>query len=157
MNEELGKLILNTMFTNVNKDNNNSNNTFEEDMTIDPRKNRLFTPKQKELCWNKAKKIPERDPDRWRYDASGNAVVKALRGCQGPLCHEYDHIVPFSKGGGTTVRNCQILQTYTNRYKGNRVDMDEEKMKIKSIKMSMTQYDMDLIEESIYGNVNKFI
>jgi hypothetical protein len=29
-----------------------------------------------------------------------------LRGCHGSLCHEYDHIVPFSKGGKTEVSNC---------------------------------------------------
>lgn len=60
-----------------------------------------------------------RDPDRWRLDAVGNLVSYKLRGCEGCLCHEYDHIVPFSKGGRTEVSNCQILQTRVNRYKGS--------------------------------------
>ena len=70
---------------------------------------RIFTRHQKELCWNQHRIIKGRDPDRWRFDPIGNPVLKALRGCHGALCHEYDHIVPFSKGGKTTVENCQIL------------------------------------------------
>jgi len=70
---------------------------------------RIFTKAQKDLCWNNAVSIPGRDPKRWKYDPIGNPVVYVLRGCHGALCHEYDHIVPFSKGGKTTVENCQIL------------------------------------------------
>lgn len=43
---------------------------------------------------------------RWRYDSIGNPVLYVLRGCHGALCHEYDHIVPFSKGGRTIINNC---------------------------------------------------
>ena len=67
---------------------------------------RIFTKHQKELCWQNSGIITGRDPDRWRFDPIGNPVLKALRGCHGALCHEYDHIVPFSKGGKTTVANC---------------------------------------------------
>lgn len=63
-----------------------------------------------------------RDPERWRLDAVGNPVSYRLRGCEGCLCHEYDHIIPFSKGGKTEIENCQILQTRVNRYKGNEDD-----------------------------------
>lgn len=45
-----------------------------------------------------------------------------MRGCDGCLCHEYDHIIPFSKGGHTEVNNCQLLQTRVNRYKGNELN-----------------------------------
>ena len=71
--------------------------------------NRIFTKAQKDICWNNAPTIPGRDPTRWRLDAVGNPVMYILRGCHGSLCHEYDHIVPFSKGGKTEVANCQIL------------------------------------------------
>lgn len=71
--------------------------------------NRLFTKAQKEVCWKNSTPIPGRNPARWRLDAVGNPVVSTLRGCHGTLCHEYDHIQPFSKGGTTTVNNCQIL------------------------------------------------
>jgi hypothetical protein len=128
---------------------------FEDDFSSLKRVNRIFTNKQKEKCWNRASIILGRDPDRWRYDAAGSPVLKALRGCQGPLCHEYDHIVPFSKGGETTVRNCQILQTYTNKFKSNRTDLNGEHLRKHSIKLKLTEYEMDLIEELIYGNVKK--
>lgn len=39
-----------------------------------------------------------RDPERWRVDPVGNVVCAKLTSCEGCLCHEYDHIVPFSKG-----------------------------------------------------------
>ena len=70
-----------------------------------------------------------RDPERWRLDAMGNPVLKALRGCMGPLCHEYDHVLPFSKGGKTDVINCQILQTTLNRVKSNRTDITYTELK----------------------------
>ena len=67
---------------------------------------RLFTRAEKQICWNRSAKINGRDPERWRLDPVGNPVLNALRGCHGALCHEYDHIVPFSKGGKTVVENC---------------------------------------------------
>lgn len=70
-----------------------------------------------------------RDPERWRLDAMGNPVCRALRGCMGPLCHEYDHVLPFSKGGKTEINNCQILQTTLNRVKSNRVDISYNELK----------------------------
>lgn len=36
---------------------------------------------------------------------------------------EYDHIIPFSKGGSNTVENIQILCKYHNRLKSNKVIM----------------------------------
>ena len=41
--------------------------------------------------------MPGRDPERWRRDALGNIVFRKLVGCPGCLCHDYDHIVPYSK------------------------------------------------------------
>ncbi len=87
---------------------------------------RIFTKTQKDICWNNAPTIPGRDPARWRIDAVGNPVLNLLRGCHGALCHEYDHIVPFSKGGKTEVANCQILQTGVNRFKADKMPTKEE-------------------------------
>ena len=70
-----------------------------------------------------------RHPDRWRLDAVGNPVFRYLKGCMGPLCHEYDHIIPFSKGGQTTIENCQILQTHVNRFKSNKTELTYEEIK----------------------------
>ncbi|GFZ03583.1 HNH endonuclease [Actinidia rufa] len=52
----------------------------------------------KQQCWEKAEKIKGRDPERWRRDFLGNTVFRKLVGCPGCLCHDYDHIIPYSKG-----------------------------------------------------------
>jgi hypothetical protein len=67
---------------------------------------RIFSKLQKDLCWNQAASIPFRDPQRWKFDAVGNPVMYHLKGCKGSLCHEYDHILPYSKGGKTVLNNC---------------------------------------------------
>ena len=58
---------------------------------------RSFPYSVKQQCWDKAEKIKGRDPDRWRRDALGNIVFRKLVGCPGCLCHDYDHIMPYSK------------------------------------------------------------
>lgn len=58
---------------------------------------RSFPHNIKQQCWEKAEKIKGRDPDRWRKDALGNTVFRKLVGCAGCLCHDYDHILPYSK------------------------------------------------------------
>lgn len=117
-------------------------------------KERIFTIEQKKECWNNAKVIEGRDPKRWRYDAVGNPVLNQLRGCFGPLCHEYDHINPFSKGGKTTIENCQILQTRANRFKSNKSPSEQE-LKENSLNEHLSNREMDLIELVIYGDVKK--
>ena len=66
-------------------------------MTKDSPKDRIFTSEQKRQCWDQSTLVPGRDPARWRADPVGNVVFREFRGCMGPLCHEYDHIVPYSK------------------------------------------------------------
>ncbi|KAL0421900.1 UNVERIFIED_CONTAM: hypothetical protein Slati_3212900 [Sesamum latifolium] len=58
---------------------------------------RSFPYSVKQQCWEKAEKIKGRDPDRWRRDPLGNIVFRKLVGCPGCLCHDYDHIIPYSK------------------------------------------------------------
>lgn len=62
---------------------------------------RSFPYSVKQQCWEKAERVKGRDPDRWRKDAVGNIVFRKLVGCPGCLCHDYDHVVPYSK-----VLNC---------------------------------------------------
>jgi hypothetical protein len=76
----------------------------------------------------------------------------ALRGCDGCLCHEYDHIVPFSKGGKSTLDNCQILQQRANRFKGNEPD-DTEKLRSYSCVKIFTERELDVAEMAVYGDV----
>ena len=67
------------------------------DITSSNQNPRSFPYSVKQQCWDKAEKIKGRDPDRWRRDALGNIVFRKLVGCAGCLCHDYDHIVPYSK------------------------------------------------------------
>ena len=107
-----------------------------------------------------------RHPDRWRLDAVGNPVFKVLKGCNGPLCHEYDHIVPFSKGGKTVPENCQILQSSVNLFKSNKLDVTHEDLMNASPRhrfssnsfqtMTFTfflEVELDGVEVAAYGNV----
>lgn len=65
---------------------------------ISPKTNpRSFPYSVKQQCWEKAEKVKGRDPDRWRRDPLGNTVFRKLVGCPGCLCHDYDHIIPYSK------------------------------------------------------------
>lgn len=61
-----------------------------------------------------------------------------LRGCEGCACHEYDHIVPYSRGGPTSVENCQVLQTRVNRHKGAQVGPDGMELASYSCARSMS-------------------
>lgn len=58
---------------------------------------RSFPHNVKQKCWEKADKVKGRDPDRWRRDPLGNLIFRKLVGCPGCLCHDYDHILPYSK------------------------------------------------------------
>uniref|UniRef100_A0A2N9EQJ7 HNH domain-containing protein n=1 Tax=Fagus sylvatica TaxID=28930 RepID=A0A2N9EQJ7_FAGSY len=139
---------------------------------------RFFDSKVKSKCWADAEIIPGRHPERWRKDAAGNVVCKRFCNCQGCLCFEYDHIVPFSKGGESTAGNCQILQTRVNRLKSGKDNVDPTQLKgyscdvkftvhqvTKSLSLNRstlngmiafipTEYkELDIIEMAVYGDV----
>ena len=118
---------------------------------------RLFTRNQKDVCWELASRIPGRDPSRWRFDPVGNPVLYPQRGCKGAVCHEYDHLWPYSKGGRTSViaENGQILQTQVNRRKGSKPGLRIDELRGYSRRMRVGNKDMDLIEEAIYGDVKR--
>ncbi|KAK4523092.1 hypothetical protein GAYE_PCTG36G0983 [Galdieria yellowstonensis] len=115
---------------------------------------RIFSNRVKTACWEKAPPVPGRDPDRWRLDAFGNPVCKRLTSCEGCLCHEYDHIVPYSQGGASTVDNCQILQTRINRLKADR-QLTAEQLKSFACEIRFSERELDLIEMAVYGNVQR--
>ncbi|KAL7153284.1 hypothetical protein ABFS83_04G157000 [Erythranthe nasuta] len=116
---------------------------------------RSFPHSVKQQCWDKAEKIKGRDPDRWRRDPLGNTVFRKLVGCPGCLCHDYDHIVPYSKGGKSTLENCQVLQATVNRSKGNRTEISKSDLIQKSAYCRVSGRDMDLLELSAFGNVRR--
>ncbi|KAK6920887.1 HNH endonuclease [Dillenia turbinata] len=126
----------------------------QEGLITDPNP-RSFPYSVKQQCWDKAEKIKGRDPDRWRRDPLGNIVFRKLVGCPGCLCHDYDHIVPYSKGGKSTLENCQVLQATVNRSKGNRTEISRADLIQKSSYCRVSGRDMDLLELSAYGNVRR--
>jgi len=128
-----------------------SNKTQKKDVPAD----RLFSSKQKEDCWAKSDKIPGRDPERWRIDPAGNVVLRKLTGCMGCLCYDYDHIVPYSKGGKTIVENCQILQTRVNRSKSNLTGVADNNLRLWSCASALSEREMDTIEMAVYGSVDR--
>ncbi|KQK23431.1 uncharacterized protein LOC100825547 [Brachypodium distachyon] len=116
---------------------------------------RSFSYAVKQQCWEKAEKVPGRDPERWRRDALGNMVFRKLVGCPGCLCHDYDHIVPYSKGGKSTLENCQVLQATVNRSKGNKTEISKSELAQRSAYCRVSGRDMDLFELSAFGNVRR--
>ncbi|CAL5198390.1 unnamed protein product [Lathyrus oleraceus] len=116
---------------------------------------RSFSLNVKQKCWEKADKVKGRDPDRWRRDPLGNLIFRKLVGCPGCLCHDYDHIVPYSKGGQSTLENCQVLQATVNRSKGNRTDISRSDLIQKSSYCRVSDRDMDMLELSAFGNVRR--
>ncbi|KAF5734688.1 hypothetical protein HS088_TW15G00180 [Tripterygium wilfordii] len=114
---------------------------------------RSFPYSVKQQCWEKAEKVKGRDPDRWRRDALGNIVFRKLVGCPGCLCHDYDHVLPYSKGGQSTLENCQVLQATVNRSKGNRTEISRSELIRRSSYCKISGRDMDLLEVTSYGNV----
>lgn len=114
---------------------------------------RFFDSDAKKICWDKAEQVPGRDPERWRIDAAGNIVCKRLHSCNGCLCYEYDHIIPFSKGGESVKENCQILQTRVNRLKSNQNGLDQRLLKGYSCDIKYSDEELDIIEMAVYGSV----
>ncbi|KAK6925058.1 HNH endonuclease [Dillenia turbinata] len=111
---------------------------------------RFFDTKAKSLCWANAEIVPGRHPERWRKDAAGNIVCKRFCNCHGCLCFEYDHIIPYSKGGQSTADNCQILQTRVNRYKADKEQVDKTLLRGYSCDVQFTgfaSYHFKCIEE----------
>uniref|UniRef100_A0A0D9XIP2 HNH nuclease domain-containing protein n=1 Tax=Leersia perrieri TaxID=77586 RepID=A0A0D9XIP2_9ORYZ len=114
---------------------------------------RSFDGKTRSACWQKAAVVMGRHPERWRQDAAGNVVCRRFLSCYGCLCYEYDHIVPFSKGGESTVDNCQILQTRVNRFKSDKTLIEQAEMQGFSCDIKFTERELDVIEMAVYGDV----
>ncbi|KAJ4791469.1 hypothetical protein LUZ62_042715 [Rhynchospora pubera] len=114
---------------------------------------RAFDVKARAECWKKADVVPGRHPERWRQDPAGNVVCKRFWNCHGCLCYEYDHIVPFSKGGESTADNCQILQTRVNRLKSNKEWIGKAELQGFSCDIKFSDKELDIIEMAVYGDV----
>ena len=116
---------------------------------------RHFSHELKNQCWEKASIVVGRDPSRWRMDPFGNPVMYYLKNCHGPYCYEYDHVMPFSKGGESSLENCQILQTRLNRVKSAREDITFSQLRNLSALRNFSDNEMDVIEQAVYGDIKK--
>ncbi|CAL5372329.1 unnamed protein product [Camellia sinensis] len=114
---------------------------------------RSFDSKAKNMCWTNAQIVPGRHPERWRKDAAGNIVCKRFFNCLGCLCFEYDHIIPYSKGGESVAENCQILQSRVNRFKSDKDGVDTTELKGYSCDIKFTDKELDIVEMAVYGDV----
>ncbi|KAL2644983.1 hypothetical protein R1flu_012570 [Riccia fluitans] len=115
---------------------------------------RSFPHDVKEACWQKAEVVHGRDPARWRRDSLGNLVFRKLVACQGCLCYNFDHIVPYSQGGKSVLENCQVLQTAANSAKGARTNVSDTELMQKSVYCRLGNRDMDMMELSAYGDIH---
>ncbi len=71
-----------------------------------------------EKLWDKAKKIPGKNPDLYRQDPYRNIMYKSSYGKDTEMGWEIDHINPKANGGSDDIRNLQPLNTAKNREKG---------------------------------------
>ena len=81
---------------------------------------RRFSQERVEEVWEKAKKIPGKNPDDYRRDAAGNVIRRSSYGKDSEMGWEVDHKRPVDKDGTDNLRNLQPLQTDENREKGNK-------------------------------------
>jgi HNH endonuclease len=81
----------------------------ELDTAIDPRKHRLDKSEENRHISQKVKDLV------WNRD-QGKCVI-----CGSNKKIEFDHIIPFSKGGSNTYRNIQLLCENCNRKKSNSI------------------------------------
>eukprot|EP01013_Petalomonas_cantuscygni_P017786 TRINITY_DN35033_c0_g1_i1.p1 TRINITY_DN35033_c0_g1~~TRINITY_DN35033_c0_g1_i1.p1 ORF type:complete len:176 (-),score=1.24 TRINITY_DN35033_c0_g1_i1:105-632(-) len=138
----------------------NSNASSAPAKEVDDRGPRIFTQDMKTKCWEQADWVIGRDPDRWRRDRFGHIVVAPLRSCYGPLCYEFDHRIPFAKGGKTSVDNCDILMTCVNRLKSAKVEFSDADIGDRCPRVfrqpNVAPRQLDLIEYALFGNVTRY-
>lgn len=80
---------------------------------------RFFSQERIDEVWDRAAIVRGKDPALYRRDVSGNVLYKPSYGVASEMGWEIDHINPVSNGGSDNLRNLQVLQTATNRSKGD--------------------------------------
>ena len=80
----------------------------------------MATKKQRNIAWDNASKVRDKNPDTWRRDPYRNLIKKGSYGTNGEFGWEVDHINPKSKGGSDSSKNIQALNTKKNRSLSNK-------------------------------------
>ena len=74
--------------------------------------------------WEKGTFVSGTEMNEIRKDVCGALMKKGLHGTESDMGWEIDHIVPESKGGGSTLSNLQPLQWRNNRHKSDKFPWD---------------------------------
>ena len=74
---------------------------------------------RKDRVWDKAQKIPGKNPAKYRKDPYGNVMYYDSYGKDTEMGWVIDHIRPKKKGGSWAMRNLQALNTALNREKSD--------------------------------------
>jgi len=91
------------------------------------REGKNFNDERVQEVWEQGKKIPGKDPNRYREDAVGNLIYRPSYGKNSEMGWEVDHKKPVDKGGTDNLRNLQPLQSNENKEKGNQYPWKPEK------------------------------
>lgn len=78
----------------------------------------MATERQKQIAWDKARKVRGKNPKLYRRDPLGNEIFGPSYGKHTPMGWEVDHSHPKARGGTDSPRNLQALQTAENRSQG---------------------------------------
>jgi hypothetical protein len=99
-------------------------------LKLDPR--RQVNELQRMIIWNKADTHNNFDPVIFKHDYMGNVSLYRLTAkntknysFRRRLAYDFEHLIPYSKGGATDTVNVVLLNSGVNMSKGNRRDLSE--------------------------------